>query len=161
MCRYRNSFQSHNPFFARKDRTILSHCPLHCCSLPVQTKETAYALNDLFAATCMFSYVNPQSQIHTKMAKEMCVCWMPIPLSFFFFFVPPCHQGARVLQARQHGSPGHDYEQKCWLHFHVPFLSIARRSHQQCFSSASVMDMMATCPMFPGDRGDGTDNLHM
>lgn len=41
--------------------------------LPVQTKETAYALNDLFTATSMFSYVNPQSQIHTKMAKEICV----------------------------------------------------------------------------------------
>lgn len=140
------------------DRTILSHCSLHCCLLPVQTKETAYALNDPFTATCVFSYVNAQSQIHTKMAEEICVCWMPI---FFFFFVPPCHQGARVLQARQHGSPGHDYKQKCWLHFHVLFLSIARRSHQQCFSSASVMDMMATCPMFPGDKGDGTDNLHM
>lgn len=82
MCRFRNAFQSLNPFFLRKDRTILFHCCVHCCLLPVQTKETAYALNDLFTATSMFSYVNAQSQIHTKMAKAIRVCRMPI---FFFF----------------------------------------------------------------------------
>lgn len=49
----------------------------------------------------------------------------------------------------------YEVEQKCWLHLHFPFLSVARQSHQHCFSSASVSVMMATCPVVPRDEEIG------
>ncbi len=49
----------------------------------------------------------------------------------------------------------YEVEQKCWLHLHFLFLSVARQSHQHCFSSASVSVMMATCPVVPREKEIG------